>query len=328
MDLRADIKQIMDALFLQPDCGPLVSALECVDQDCILAGLGEQSFQQGKEAVKKALCSQKDQMKGLPAHLLDAWYKEIPMGENLAMVYGCLHLSVAEGDSPNMWICVSGLFLRKETWKLTSLHLSAPWDQELPGCRWGALVRQLEETQQMLSYMSRLAEQDPVTLLYNRRTFFTMAEQLVQDKKCYMMVLDLDHFKLINDTYGHLMGDDILLQTGKAICAATREKDVVGRVGGDEFAVVCADVRDDAMAMAIARRIVKHVNEMTGKSISLPVNISVGVSRHRPENTLRETFRQADAAMYQVKRSCKNGCLLYGAETKGFPEQKMGGQDG
>lgn len=326
----------MHAFFLQPGCQPLLSALEWVDKDCILGGLGEQAFEEGEEAVKRALCARKKQMKDLSFQLLDEWYKEIPIDQNLAMVYGSIHIAGGSGsgckagaadEKLEIQMCVSALFERKESWRLSSLHLSVPCGEELPGCFSGTLAQRLRETRRMLAYMRRLAEQDPVTSLYNRRAFFTMAEQLIQRENCYMMVLDLDHFKLINDTYGHLMGDDILHWTGKAICAAVRKDDVVGRVGGDEFAVMCAEVQTDQMAMDIAWRIVKNVNQMTGKSISMPVNISVGVARHQVNNILRETFRQADAAMYQVKRSCKNGCLLYGAETACLSGQEWGKQD-
>lgn len=188
-------------------------------------------------------------------------------------------------------------------------------DAAAASCRCLRLARQLEETQRMLSRMRRLAERDPLTCLYNRRAFFAKAAHLVKGKPCCLMVLDLDHFKRINDTYGHLTGDDILRQTGKAICAATRSHDIAGRVGGDEFAVVCGDVWTDETAMAIARRIVRRVNRMAGKSLSMPVNLSVGVARHRANHTLRETFRQADAALYQAKRSRRpNSCRLFAAE--------------
>ena len=125
------------------------------------------------------------------------------------------------------------------------------------------------------------------------------------------MMLDLDDFKGINDTYGHLVGDDILKQTGVVLRSVIRRNDIVGRIGGDEFALLCANVASDEAAGAIAERIVRDINRTAGKKISKTVKISIGIAKVQPGQSMREVFQQADEALYQVKRSSKNGYAIY-----------------
>lgn len=89
------------------------------------------------------------------------------------------------------------------------------------------------------------------------------------------------------------------------MCSNTK-KDVVGCVGGDELAILCTDVQTDEAAMSVSERIVDEVTDGSMvEPLTLMVKISVGVAKHRAQNTSRETFKQADAAMYQVKNNRK-----------------------
>ena len=308
MNLRICVRQIIHTFFLQPGCEQLLLALECVDEDCVLGGLGEKGFYKGKEDITAMLFAQKKRMEKFPFSLVDEWYESVPTDSTWAMVYGRAHVrsgQIGQTHAPDevldIEMCISALFQKKDVWRLTFFHLSVPYSEgELSDYFSGTLSRRFREAQSMLCHMRQLVEQDPVTLLYNHRAFFNIAEQRARHENCYLMVLDLDHFKYINDTYGHLIGDEILKRTGAVLCAATRKNDVVGRVGGDEFAILCTDVQTDEAAMSIAERIVDEVNHLTVEPLTLTVKISVGVAKHRAQNTLRETFKQADVAMYQV----------------------------
>lgn len=324
MDLTIYVRKIIHAFFLQRDCQNLLMTLRCVDEKCILGGLGDRAFLEGIQNVREALCVQKQHMENILFRIEDEWYKNIPLAPKVEVIYGCVHICGADTDDYpqgnlcaldekiDFQLCFSVVFQEREEWRLTHMHLSVPQkDGELTEYVSGTLVQRFAETQNMLNHMRRLAEQDPVTSLYNHRAFFEMAEQMLQCENCYLMVLDLNQFKNINDTYGHLVGDDILKRTGEVLRAATRKNDIVGRVGGDEFAVLCVDVQTDEMALAIAERMVKDVNEQAGKAISRMVEISVGVARHHVQNTMKKTFEQADFAMYQIKRRHENGCKMY-----------------
>lgn len=103
----------------------------------------------------------------------------------------------------------------------------------------------------------------------------------------------------------------MLKRTGQILRSAVREKDIVGRIGGDEFAVLCIGIDSDDAALAVAQRMVKNVQQFVGRDFSIDVHISIGIARKKPGDSLQDTFRQADTALYQVKRTSKNGCRLF-----------------
>ena len=319
MKFESYIKKIVYAFFLEPGTQGLCSALECVSENCVLGGLGERLFLVGDKAIINVLCTQKQCIEGLNFRLDDEWYQLGRESETTRMVYGSVHAcGEAQKDETradatlDIWLAFSALFEKQGDWRLVHIHLSVPYGEgQLKDYFSGTLTNRLREAEDLVDHMRQLATQDPVTSLYNHRAFFEMAEQMADCEDWYLMVLDLNQFKAINDTYGHLTGDDVLKRTGEVLRAATRKKDIVGRVGGDEFAVLCVDVQTDEMAMAIARRMVHDVNLLAGAQNSITVNVSVGVAKHHAANTVRQTFQRADTAMYQIKRNQENGCQLY-----------------
>jgi diguanylate cyclase (GGDEF)-like protein len=156
------------------------------------------------------------------------------------------------------------------------------------------------------SELRRRVASDPLTGLLNRSSLLAgLAERIATDPEdvgvCY---LDLDGFKLLNDTYGHQVGDDFLVDVGAILRRETSESDLVGRLGGDEFLVVVAlralgDPKEfDALAGRINDAIAHH-----GAAIDRRVTASVGTAVGRPGESSRELIRRADHAMYDVKRS-------------------------
>jgi len=120
------------------------------------------------------------------------------------------------------------------------------------------------------------------------------------------MVLDVNGFKLINDTYGHLAGDDLLRQFGSELKLAFRATDVVGRWGGDEFIVIMDDGPQQATAQVerVARWVFGDYKIRCAEGTrKISVDAAVGLSAWQPGDTLRSLVDRADAAMYRSKRS-------------------------
>jgi len=122
------------------------------------------------------------------------------------------------------------------------------------------------------------------------------------------MVLDIDDFKAINDTYGHLQGDQLLIGISDILQQHTRKSDVVGRFGGDEFIVFITDTQNDEV---VIKKIHDFATEIRGLSeklrFDLPVSVSFGVTLTAKENTtFGELFYMADKALYMAKRSGKD----------------------
>jgi len=156
----------------------------------------------------------------------------------------------------------------------------------------------------------RIAFQDCVTQLPNRRSIEMTLESAVEEfarngKPFGVLMLDLNHFKRINDTYGHACGDRALKQTAIALSGSVRPVDVVGRWGGDEFVAVVRDVSRDSLGV-LARRCASAVDKATmlsSKRGIIPLAISVGATLVQQGETPSEILARADSMMYESKSS-------------------------
>lgn len=152
---------------------------------------------------------------------------------------------------------------------------------------------------------------DPLTKLPNRSFFANRIEFLIQHEKIHkdchfaVLLLDLDHFKVINDSLGHPIGDQLIVRISKRIKDCLRPKDFMARLGGDEFAIILEQIEDVNEAVNIAKRIqVKLSNPLMLNHYELLPSASIGIthSNFNYEN-VNEILRDADIAMYQAKSS-------------------------
>lgn len=153
---------------------------------------------------------------------------------------------------------------------------------------------------------------DALTGLRNRRYFDDALLEYLDEfgrigRPVGLMILDLDHFKMVNDTYGHDIGDDVLRAVGKCLGDMTTYHDVVARLGGEEFAVVTPNVSGDAMSR-LAERIRKAISllPLQSGSVRLKVTTSVGVAIWDGKEGKDQFYRRADAQLYEAKRNGRN----------------------
>lgn len=174
-----------------------------------------------------------------------------------------------------------------------------------------AQQQQLEEVNKQLHFQ---ANHDPLTGLRNRGSIFEFlgieAEKASRTRQPLAIIMgDLDHFKSINDTYGHLGGDAVLRETARRIGAVLRAQDAVGRYGGEEILIVLPDV-PGGQAVLVAERIRQLVAEEPVKCDmgSIPVTISLGVAAADNVGTIIEKnlVAAADEALYRAKREGRN----------------------
>jgi diguanylate cyclase (GGDEF)-like protein len=127
--------------------------------------------------------------------------------------------------------------------------------------------------------------------------------------------VDLDRFKPVNDTYGHLLGDEVLRIVAERLRAATRQGDTVIRMGGDEFAVVQANVHDQASALVLADAIVETLGQPIiahGRSVRVGASVGIALSAGGTAS-LRELSEAADRALYQAKALGGSRSLIAGS---------------
>mgnify|MGYP001055547961 CR=1 FL=1 len=167
-----------------------------------------------------------------------------------------------------------------------------------------------------LSARSETLEQaaltDGLTGMQNRRYFDDALREYLGEfrrvgRPIGLMILDLDHFKQVNDTHGHDVGDEVLRTVANCLKGLTRYHDVVARLGGEEFAVVTPNMDADKLAR-FAERIRKAIAAMPIQSgnVRLKVTASVGLAVWDRKETAEEFYRRADRQLYEAKRSGRN----------------------
>lgn len=154
---------------------------------------------------------------------------------------------------------------------------------------------------------------DDLTLCLHKKPFFEKLSQELeraerQKQILSFMVIDIDDFKKINDTYGHDIGDKILIQLSNVIKENMRKYDTIGRVGGEEFAIIASNCSKDE-SIIIAERIRESIEKFSFYN-NIELTVSIGISNNKHENI----FRSADRAMYRSKDFGKNRVIFYEVE--------------
>lgn len=160
----------------------------------------------------------------------------------------------------------------------------------------------------------QLAEEDPLTGLRNRRAFdahleFSLKEAVVHGTSMHLLVLDLDLFKPVNDSFGHAVGDRLLQEVAIRLSHSVRSSDVVARFGGDEFGVILTDSPERSDVARVCEKLIAAIREpavIEGHGIR--IGVSIGVGRY-PEDGEQPgaLFRAADQALYQAKQEGRGG---------------------
>ncbi|MBN1879456.1 GGDEF domain-containing protein [bacterium] len=162
-----------------------------------------------------------------------------------------------------------------------------------------------------------MVSKDSLTGVYNRRAFEQLIEHVhekfLNTTNCYsLLLIDVDHFKTVNDTFGHPAGDKVLRSIAMVIRSEIRAEDIVARLGGDEFAIILPHSRS-AGATKLATRLLRRVKELCDE-FNKPLNLtlSIGISEDRGSKLkTAEVYKQADIALYQSKQKGRDGWSIY-----------------
>lgn len=180
-------------------------------------------------------------------------------------------------------------------------------------------IRDITDERENEQHLWHLAHHDALTGLPNRSQLYASLSQALSrakrsGSKVALMLCDLDHFKAINDRYGHDAGDQALVEAARRIKSCVRESDVVARLAGDEFTVTMEEVRDPEDTRQVAQKISAALNA----PFELPnghngmIGISIGIALYPDDAlTMDELLKYADVAMYRVKERGRGGYCLY-----------------
>jgi len=187
-----------------------------------------------------------------------------------------------------------------------------------------AIVADISERKAMLDHLRHLAEHDSLTGLYNRQYFTDELERVMQRSvrqkgiNCALLYIDLDNFKFVNDTLGHLAGDRVLIEVAGLITKRSRKSDLIARLGGDEFAVLLYDV-DAEQARYTAESYRQLMADYTfrheGRVVDIGCSIGLALFEHDVESR-EDLMARADIACHMAKRAGRNCVHVYKADDR------------
>ncbi|WP_419765831.1 MAG: diguanylate cyclase [Arcobacter sp.] len=193
----------------------------------------------------------------------------------------------------------------RKNWLMTEKDLTKELDLR---------TTKLEEANEELKKLARI---DYLTNIFNRRHFFDISKQYFEiarrnNTKLCMISLDLDNFKTINDTYGHKVGDIVLIEFTKIVNLFMRKSDLFGRIGGEEFSIVLQNtsIEDSFIVCEKIRRKVENTT-LKHENKTIQFTVSIGIVQLTSENTVDELLEKSDLALYQAKENGRNTIVKY-----------------
>ena len=198
---------------------------------------------------------------------------------------------------------------------------TAKRDAEINYLKTIELKREIEERKSAQAILEKLASIDALTGVLNRREFFIQGEREVEQalqkgQSLTVILFDLDHFKQINDTHGHAIGDQFLIHTTKTMRESLRQGEIIGRYGGDEF-VILLPGSNRIQGQQIAERLWEKLasQPVATQKGDLFVTLSLGIAElsQESDSTLQTLLAHADQALYKAKRAGRNQMAIYSA---------------
>jgi diguanylate cyclase (GGDEF)-like protein/PAS domain S-box-containing protein len=265
------------------------------------------------------VCDRWTQMIGLPAQArverVDDWFRYVHTSD-LPALRGAIDRHLAgetvrlqheyrtdHRDGAPRWMLCRGVAVRDDS--------SRP-------VRIAGLQTDITEQQRINNELAHAALHDSLTGLANRALFTELLEHAVSKAKrspaccCAVLFVDVDHFKQINDSFGHLVGDRLLGAIGRRFLGQLRPGDVLARLGGDEFAVLLEDITHSGIATALADRLEAALHkpfEIGGRVIHAAASVGIGLSGN-PSRSSDDLLREADTEMYRIKALRRTSCHL------------------
>jgi two-component system cell cycle response regulator len=175
----------------------------------------------------------------------------------------------------------------------------------------------LDQRDEMIKQLQRLTIEDPLTGLFNSRYLFDQLDKEINRAKRYLhplslMFIDIDKFKTINDTYGHMMGDKVLLQIANRLKDCLRSNDTAYRFGGDEYTIILPETTLPE-AKYVADRIINKFDHdsltINGKDIS-KISLSIGITEYQINEGIEQLLHRADVTMFEAKQREGNSMVI------------------
>lgn len=308
IDFKVYTKKIWEIYFFG-DRSQTVNLSDEFIEDAVVIGTGKHEFYESLEALSEAISAEIIERKNIHFEFKEFWCEEKEVSPEVTFVYGGLVIWWESEDKQvtiDMDTRFTVLYRKSEgRWKIAHVHQSLPNGDQADGEFYPkTLAEQLREEKEAAYTLAELAKRDPMTGLLNYREF----EKVFSKEKRtgeWLFVADLDDFKKVNDNFGHMKGNEVLKNVANVLRTSVRRDDLVCRMGGDEFILLCRKIVDDKDVRELMQRLMSCLKEIDLMEKGW-CGISIGGTKIRREDTLEEAFMRADQVLYSVKLEGKN----------------------
>lgn len=308
------IQRVMEG-YISGDPKTIGALLSYFSPDVLVIGTGRHEFYTSLEALARGLEKDQEEARGIRFVVQDAWYEAKMITEDTCVVYGEFKAREAgagdKGVTIDMDTRITAGVHREKGGGLVidSLHQSVPYIYQQEGEYYPKTFANLaEEALKRSAILEKHIQLDPMTGLYNRKyTEIHITRMLSQDRETGLLfVIDMDDFKKVNDTYGHLKGDELLKKTASVMAEHVPPSAIVGRVGGDEFMMFLPGPYDRELGEKAARGLIREISRILSQ-MKLEQSCSVGIAAIcQKGETFERAYKRADQALYCAKSLGKN----------------------
>lgn len=300
-------------IYFSADPGQKRMIFDMFDPECVVIGTGADEVYHRLHDFIPAM--EREFKERIEFQFKNFWCREKRMGEDVCLTYGGIHIWWESPDKKiliNMNSRYTILYHRCEgQWKVAHIHHSLPNEEQMEGEFYPkTLTNQVQEAQYEAAHMRTLAQRDALTGLYNYRA---MEKQWIKwdAPGSWFFMVDIDDFKRVNDTFGHMTGNEVLKQVARIMLETVKPGDKVYRLGGDEFGLLCGGIGGKDEAVRLAERLMQNL-DTAGADQDFWTSVSIGGTIVRPGETMDSAMLRADNALYERKRNAKRGYQLYG----------------
>ena len=310
MDFNLFTQQMWQTYFADVDKDGKHPIQKWIDPTCTIIGTGKHEIYQTAQEFQSAMYKEFAERNHIQFQFRDFWCEPVLLSEDFCLVYGEIYIYWESEDREttiDMDSRFSMVYRRREDgWKIIHIHHSLPNIEQTDGEYYPkTLLNQFNEKLEKMEYLQTLAERDGLTGLINYRTFQERYKQYVDTtSSCWIFIIDVDKFKEVNDTFGHMSGNHVLKKMATTLKNIVRSSDIVCRMGGDEFILLCGGFETEEQAHAFAQRIKSAIAE-AGKDERAWAGISVGKASVSAANELEQVIETADVDLYQDKKNSR-----------------------
>lgn len=307
----AAVKQMWQGYLLNNTPEGLAPVLDTLSEDLVVIGTGKHEFYRSKAELAQGLDRDQQEAQNIAFEILDEWYSVLPVTERACVVYGTLWVRERTNPEKPVHIEMDSRFSvachdTPEGVIIDHLHHSLPNVEQQEGEYYPKTITNLaEEALARAQSLQRRLELDAMTGLYNRVYGERRARELLAREPGTVLMIDLDDFKRVNDTLGHLAGDEVILAFAQAMRAAFSADALLARMGGDEFMALCPG-EDRGRAQDMGRALAARCAEVAQR-FGIPFSCSIGLAFGQAGEDFTALYRRADRALYQVKGRGKDG---------------------